>query len=511
MKMSDSNKGKQPLSVTHPELAQEAYGWDPKTVTFGSVKKLKWECTKGHIYISTPNMRTANGNGCPFCSGRKPFIGETDLETTHHDLAKEAEGWNPQEVTAGSHSMKKWRCTKKHDWMAIVKSRALRGDGCPYCSGAKVWNGFNDLVTTYKKIASEAHNWDPKTVSAGSSKKAEWVCDLGHVYVARIADRVGKNSQCPFCTRFKVLPGFNDLLTTHPDIAKEADGWDPSEVMAGDNRKKTWNCEYGHQWRSQPNGRTGRGDGCPYCAGKLPITGETDLQTTHPEIAAQATGWDPRNVTRGSGRKLEWKCSKGHSWKATPAHRTKEKSNCPYCTGQKVLVGFNDLAFLRPDIAKEAYECDPTSVTLGTNRKLKWKCKEGHIWQTSVSTRIRGSGCPTCAESGFDPNADGYLYFLRHPNWEMIQIGITNNPDKRIARHKKIGWEVLELRGPMDGHLTQQWETAILRMLKAKGADLSNAKIAGKFDGYSEAWSKSTFEAKSIKELMRLTEEFEEK
>jgi hypothetical protein len=27
--------------------------------------------------------------------------------------------------------------------------------------------------------------------------------------------------------------------------------------------------------------------------------------------------------------------------------------------------------------------------------------------------------------------------------------------------------------------------------------------------GYSEAWSKSTFEVKSIKELMRLTDEFE--
>jgi len=37
-----------------------------------------------------------------------------------------------------------------------------------------------------------------------------------------------------------------------------------------------------------------------------------------------------------------------------------------------------------------------------------------------------------------------------------------------------------------------------------------NDKIAGKFDGYSEAWSKSTFEVKLIKELMRLTEEFEE-
>jgi hypothetical protein len=92
----------------------------------------------------------------------------------------------------------------------------------------------------------------------------------------------------------------------------------------------------------------------------------------------------------------------------------------------------------------------------------------------------------------------------------MLQIGITNFPDKRLDSHSKLGWEPLEIRGPMDGHLTRKWESAILRMLKAKGADLSNEKIAGKFDGYSEAWSKSTFEVKSIKEIMRLTEEFEE-
>jgi hypothetical protein len=91
----------------------------------------------------------------------------------------------------------------------------------------------------------------------------------------------------------------------------------------------------------------------------------------------------------------------------------------------------------------------------------------------------------------------------------MYQIGITNVPERRQREHRKLGWRVVELRGPMDGHLTQQWETAILRMLKAKGADLSNDKIAGKFDGYSEAWSKSTFQVSSIKELMRSTEEFE--
>ena len=66
-----------------------------------------------------------------------------------------------------------------------------------------------------------------------------------------------------------------------------------------------------------------------------------------------------------------------------------------------------------------------------------------------------------------------------------------------------------EIRGQMDGHLARQWETAILRMLKVKGADLSNEKIARKFDGYSEAWSQSTFPVESIKEVMRITEEFE--
>jgi hypothetical protein len=93
----------------------------------------------------------------------------------------------------------------------------------------------------------------------------------------------------------------------------------------------------------------------------------------------------------------------------------------------------------------------------------------------------------------------------------MFQIGITNNIDQRTTEHKNRGWRIIETRGPIDGLLAMSWETSILRMLKAKGADLSNAKIAGKFDGYSEAWSKNAFEVTSIKELMRLTEEFEEK
>jgi hypothetical protein len=158
----------------------------------------------------------------------------------------------------------------------------------------------------------------------------------------------------------------------------------------------------------------------------------------------------------------------------------------------------------------EADGWDPKTIITGHSKK-KWRCANGHKWASDVLSRTqRNIGCPSCAKYGFDPNKDGFLYFLRHPNWEMLQIGITNTHDHRLNDHKKLGWEILEIRGPMDGHLTQEWETAILRMLKARGADLGNASIAGKYSGYSEAWSKLTFEAKSIKELMRLTEEFED-
>jgi hypothetical protein len=186
---------------------------------------------------------------------------------------------------------------------------------------------------------------------------------------------------------------------------------------------------------------------------------------------------------------------------------------CPYCSNHRVLVGFNDLATTHPQLLPEVYKWDPSKFTAGSGTKKKWKCLEGHVWVTVIGHRTgsKETGCPSCAKYGFNPNRDSHLYFLEHKNWQMYQIGITNEIENRLRRHTKLGWEVVELRGPMDGQLTQQWEKAILRMLKAKGADLSNSKIAGKFDGYSEAWSKSTFEVDSIKELMKLTEEFEEK
>jgi hypothetical protein len=358
----------------------------------------------------------------------------------------------------------------------------------------------------------EAAGWDPSQYFAGSSEKMKWCCPKGHNFETRISHRTTGKSVCPVCSNYKILVGFNDLLTTHPEIAKEADGWDPTTVIAGTHKKKKWKCSNLHSFESEVVTRTGKEKtGCPFCANYKVLPGFNDLMTTHPDLAIEADGWNPSTVVAGTNQKKKWICPLGHRYSAQVSSRTRElRSGCPVCANQVIEIGFNDLATTHPALSLQAEGWDPHQVVGGSNLIRKWKCSKGHMWRAKIANRaLLNRGCPTCAKSGFDPNADGYLYFLGHLQWEMLQVGITNNPDMRLSQHKKLGWEVMDVRGPMDGHLTQQWETAILQMLKAKGADLSNAKIAGKFDGYSEAWSQSTFEVKSIKELMTLTEEFE--
>ena len=428
------------------------------------------------------------------------------LSVTHPELAKEADGWDASTVTHGSNRKLKWQCKNEHRWEAVVSNRADKNTNCPYCAGQRVLIGVNDLASRFPDLALEAHDWDPTTEAYGTAHKKSWVCTLGHIWNATVLSRTQGNG-CPYCANNKVLPGFNDLLTKHPEIAAEADGWDPSSLLPYSNKKMKWKCTLGHIWFAQLSNRS-NGTNCPVCSNKVIVPGFNDLATTNPGIASEANGWDATRFSSGSGRILSWKCKYGHEWKAVI--RSRNQDHCPICSGRKLLTGFNDLATQMPVLASQAFGWDPSKVTKGSDLKRKWKCNEGHIWSAVISSRATGRNCPSCSSSGYDPNADSWIYFLRHEDWNLLQIGITNVPEGRILKHSKAGWNLIELRGPMDGLIAREWETAILRMLKAKGADLSNSKIAGKFDGYSEAWSKSTFQVKSIKELMRLTEEFEE-
>ena len=183
----------------------------------------------------------------------------------------------------------------------------------------------------------------------------------------------------------------------------------PRDLTYGSHKKVWWKCEKGHQWEAAVYTRGITDKGCPVCRGKVIIAGETDLASQDPEIAAQ---WHPtkngdltpEDVTRYSNKKVWWICDKGHEYLSSVSHRTKERSECPYCKGKKVLTGFNDLATREPELAKEWHpelngELTPQMVTAGSKHRVWWQCSEGHVWKAVVYSRTarKRSGCPVCA------------------------------------------------------------------------------------------------------------------
>ena len=146
------------LSDLFPEIAAEAFGWDPKLFAYASDKKQKWICPKvGHIYEMRIARRTSQGSGCNFCSGTKVLKGFNDLATTNPELSDEADGWDPTTISAGSGQKLGWKCERDHKWSAVIAMRC-RGTGCPYCSGRRVIEGVTDLATKNPSLAAEAFN-----------------------------------------------------------------------------------------------------------------------------------------------------------------------------------------------------------------------------------------------------------------------------------------------------------------------------------------------------------------
>ena len=130
-----------------------------------------------------------------------------------------------------------------------------------------------------------------------------------------------------------------DLASNYPELLPEWDDEvDPASILPGSHKQIRWKCPRGHSYTAMPYARV-RGTGCPYCANRKVLPGFNDLATLYPDVAAE---WDrelngdlaPSDVTRGSTKKIWWRCRFGHVWKAAVYSRTRERAaGCPYCGG----------------------------------------------------------------------------------------------------------------------------------------------------------------------------------
>ncbi|MGM9619259.1 MAG: zinc-ribbon domain-containing protein [Oscillospiraceae bacterium] len=341
--------------------------------------------------------------------------GKTELLCQWHPSRNGA--LTPGDLTYGSRQKVWWRCENGHEWRAAVYART-GGAGCPVCAGKQVQAGVNDLASQRPELAAQWHaekngGLTPDAVPLGSHRRVWWRCENGHEWQAVVKSRAG-GCGCPVCANRVLLPGSNDLAATHPEVARQ---WHPvkngrlrpENVAAGTRRKVWWRCDKGHEWQASVVSRASSGAGCPVCAGKKIVPGENDLASSFPAIAGQWCGeknggLSPQSVSPYSNRRVWWVCGRGHAWQASVAARTMHGSDCPYCTGRKVLAGFNDLATVEPRLAAQWHRTlngalTPEMVTVGSHQKVWWECPDGHIWKAVVYARAgpQQCGCPVCA------------------------------------------------------------------------------------------------------------------
>lgn len=246
----------------------------------------------------------------------------------------------------------------------------------------------------------------------------------------------------------------------------------PGQLLPGSHRLVWWRCEKGHEWQATVRSRTG-GSGCPVCSRRAVLAGSNDLASTRPDLAAQwhpakNRGLTPQDVTEGAGRKVWWRCEKGHEWQASISSRARDGAGCPVCSGRVVLAGENDLASLFPAVAAQWHPqrngaLTPDKVSPYSNRKVFWRCGLGHEYPMVIADRTsRGSGCPYCAGRKVLPGFNDLATAAPRvaAQWHPELNGALTARMVTAGSRKKVWWQCPA------GHV---WKAAVYSRTGARG------------------------------------------
>jgi very-short-patch-repair endonuclease len=331
------------------------------------------------------------------------------------------------------------------------------------------------LGELYPEVASE---WDyeanlpltPALFPASSSQKVAWVCIKGHHWDAVIKNRTGKKSGCPICYKSNHSENMRQIKTKNTisltqgnpaylskfDTAKNV--FPPSEIALKSGKNVWWRCENGHSFQKSPCEMAKHND-CTVC---------NSLPFAYPEVVAQ---WDkeknadkqPEDYSWGSGEKVWWRCSKGHSWKTAVSQRTSAGYGCRQCSNERIghllqeqavkkkgsLAESNPSYLAEWDYIKNA-DISPDSLTAKSKCKVWWVCPKKHSYIQSLESKARGTICPECANIK-SAESTRCARLIRtgsladnHPEialqWHTDKNGKTSAQDLSSGSHQVVWW-----------------------------------------------------------------------
>lgn len=246
----------------------------------------------------------------------------------------------------------------------------------------------------------------PEKITTKSRTMANWKCKkCGQSFVKQVRDM----NKCPFCTGHRVKKGVNDIATTNPEVLND---WDyenntikPTEITKGSHKKVSWLCGNGHQYKSMVKARI-QGEGCPFCANKIPIKGVNDLGTVNSYASSlwnydKNDGKNPSDYLPNSKKRVWWKCEEGHEW-VDEITKMNNSNKCPYCYPRATRIKHGVFVAEHPHLSSEWDYSKNTenieNLTSSSNKKVYWVCEKGHSWRATISDRCRGYNCPECSK-----------------------------------------------------------------------------------------------------------------
>ncbi len=372
--------GNYPLSIKDLQKIAEDNGGECLSKKYLNARsKLKWMCSKGHVWKSTAENIKNRKTWCPECAGVHILTIE-EMQS----IAKKRRGKCLSKKYKNTQTKLKWECSEGHQWYAIPNA-IKKGHWCPKCH---YFHAEELCRTTFEQIFKKNFiKCRPKWLISSSGypmeldgynkhhnlafeyqgeqhfKLTRWNRNKNYL-AKRIKDDKIKINLCRKNKVNLLIISYKDDLTNLPNILKhklKLIGFKTKNIDF--DQEINFNKIYHHKYKislMQNLAKIKQGQ----CLSKKYINNHS---------------------------KLKWKCSKGHIWHSTPA-TIKDDHWCPNCAGNVLLT----IEEMKEIAIEKGGEC-LSKKYINNYSKLKWKCSKGHIWRATAHAVKTKTWCPKCA------------------------------------------------------------------------------------------------------------------
>lgn len=358
----------------------------------------------------------------------------------------------------------------------------------------------SEFIEKARQVHGDRYDY-ARTVYVNNKRKVIINCPEHGDFEQRAMDHT-QGKGCTSCGRIATASAQKLTPEEFIERARQVNGdrYDYSKsVYVNTSTKVTITCRVHGDFDQRPHDHL-RGIGCQFC-GRITLSKAQALTTEAFIVKARQIHADKYEYGRteyvNDRTRIIITCPEHGDFVQRPNHHTRGHG-CPSCSGCKPHTTETFITMAR-QAHGERYDYSK-SVYVHNKRKVVITCPEHGDFEQLSTSHVRGIGCPSCADYGYQPHKTGYLYFLLDTDTHSrIKIGISNRPDQRLRELRHATPFEFEPMGIIEtyGEIAPQLE-------KLCHDALPSAGLTG-FDGATE-WMK--YEGTTVRQLIETCESY---